>query len=126
MLREISKVRQLPGQSRRRWFTDPHMDLTVWLDEADGIVGFELTYDKPRAERAVTWRERSGVSHQGVDDGEGRPGKYKQTPILVADGALNAWRLCARFRCAGDELPGEILALVCRQLTHYQGNLSIG
>ncbi len=60
MLREITAVRQRAGEPRRRWLQDEGMDLFVWLGAADAIVGFQLAYDKPQAERALTWKGKSG------------------------------------------------------------------
>ncbi len=96
MLREIADVRQIKGEPRRRWFTDEHFDLVIWSEE-DEIVGFQLCYDKSKDERALTWKPESGFSHHGVDGGEDRAGRYKGTPILVADGKFDAVRVAAIF-----------------------------
>ena len=53
MLREIEKTRQIAGEPTRRWFSDTSMDLIVWVEQ-ESAVGFQLTYDKPHAEKAVT------------------------------------------------------------------------
>lgn len=94
MLREIKDVRQLKDEPHRRWFTDEHFDLILWGKETD-IVGFQLCYDKAHSERAVTWKVESGFHHDGVDGGEGRAGRYKGTPILVADGSFDAGNVAA-------------------------------
>jgi hypothetical protein len=97
MLREIANVRQVEGEPRRRWFTDEHFDLVLWDDESQHIVGFQLCYDKQKGERAVTWKEGGGYSHDTVDGGEDRPGRYKAAPILTADGRFDVERVAAGF-----------------------------
>jgi len=84
MLREISPryVRQIKGESKRRWFVDDYFDLLIWVNKNNEIIGFQLCYDKLGDQRALTWRKGSGYMHHHVDEGEGRPGKKKATPIL--------------------------------------------
>lgn len=96
MLREIKDVRQIKGEPRRRWFSDEHFDLVIWGEDAD-IVGFQLCYDKSHSERAVTWKLESSFGHNAVDSGENRAGRYKGTPILVADGSFDVQRVAASF-----------------------------
>lgn len=97
MLREISSVRQIKDEPHRRWFQDEHFDLVIWNDESGEIVGFQLCYDKTHSERALTWKADSGFKHNAVDGGEDRPGRYKATPILVADGSFDAENVAAVF-----------------------------
>ena len=85
MLREFGVTRQEPGDLRRRWFSSPRCDLILWLDEDGSLRGFQLCYDKPSNEHALTWIQDSGFSHMAVDSGEGS-GLGKAAPILVADG----------------------------------------
>jgi hypothetical protein len=85
MLREISDVRQIPGDPRRRWFSDDAFDLIVWESRAGGIAGFQLCYDNGGDQRALTWAPEAGLRHCAVDTGESRPGKPKSVPILVCD-----------------------------------------
>lgn len=98
MLREIRNIRQHPGEPRRRWFFDPEMDLTLWVDESGGIIGFQLTYGRPMAPHAMTWWQARGYFHHRVDDGE-NPGTLarKGTPILLADGRPDPAALAAEF-----------------------------
>ncbi len=90
MLHEIRAIRQLPGEPRRRWFFGSRMDLTVWTDTQGEIIGFQLSYDKPRAEKALTWKRDSRFFHNRVDDGESKPGRHKGTPLLGVDGLFDA------------------------------------
>jgi hypothetical protein len=96
MLHEIKDVRQIRDEPHRRWFADEQFDLVIW-DEENDIVGFQLCYDKSRDERAITWKLESGFSHNAVDGGEDRAGRYKGTPILTADGSFDAERVAAVF-----------------------------
>jgi len=107
-LRELADTRQVPGEPRRRWFSSPDLDLIVWLDDAEALIGFQLCYDKTRGERALTWRADRGYDHSAVDDGEVRPTQYKGTPILVADGHLDRVRVFELFREASDGVPRRI------------------
>src|SRR3954469_10687202 len=97
-LRELPDTRQVEGEPRRRWFSSPDLDLIVWLDDDESLVGFQLCYDKTRRERALTWRDGRGYEHNAVDDGEQSPGQHKSTPILVANGYYDSERVEALFR----------------------------
>jgi hypothetical protein len=119
MLKEIRKVRQIPGEPRRRWFTSHDMDLVVWLDGADQPVELQLCYDKGRAERAFTWKPGAGFTHTAVDDGETGDGRYKATPILVADGSFDAARVGGLFLDDSTYLPGDIVRFVTDKIDDY-------
>ena len=115
MLREILNTRQIPGDLPRRWFTDEDMDLVVWFDQ-DTIAGFQLSYDKLRSERALTWKRCSGFRHESVDDGEGRPGRYKAAPLMLADGDFAAAEVARRFKHSGAEIDRDIVLFVHQKL----------
>jgi hypothetical protein len=121
LLREIRNVRQVPGELRRRWFTSETMDLIVWLDESNGPTQLQLCYDKGRrrSERALTWKIGSGYTHTAVDDGEIGHGRYKSTPILVADGGFNTERVSGLFMKDGAELPADIVEFVATKIQEY-------
>lgn len=116
MLREIKDTRQVPGETPRRWFTDEATDLIVWFDANDAITGFQLCYDKPFAEHALTWRQDTGFLHDRVDDGEGKPGSYKGTPILVPDGQFNPAYITEKFSRAAQLLDKRIVDFILRKL----------
>jgi len=97
MLSEIRPVRQIDGEPARRWFSDDCFDLIVWYRPAGAIDGFQLCYDKKGLERAVIWLEGAGLSHHRVDDGEGRPGKRKASPVLTPAGPIDHKALAERF-----------------------------
>lgn len=122
LLRELPDTRQVPGEQRRRWFNSPDLDLIVWVDDEGDPTGFQLCYDKARGahgERALTWHTGRGYDHAAVDDGEGAPGKYKSTPILVADGLFQPNRVHAEFLEASADVPEEIRQFVSDALQRY-------
>src|SRR3954467_1155372 len=114
LLRELADTRQVPGESRRRWFSSPDLDLIVWLDDADAVIGFQLCYDKTRGEHALTWHADRGYDHSAVDDGESVPTQHKSTPILVADGPLDRPRVSELFSGASEAVPESIRSVVAR------------
>ena len=112
MLREIS-ARQVSGEPSRRWFTSPEIDLFVWLGDDGSPSGFQLCYGKQMREHALTWTPAAGFSHMAVDGGESRPGRYKGTPILVANGAVDLEGILAQLRQEWTaSLPPEYLQFV--------------
>lgn len=119
MLKELDNVRQVPGEGRRRWFADEYFDLIVWLDDEDGLAGFQLCYDKMGSERALTWRADGGYSHHAIDTGEDRTGRQKATPILVADGLFETSAVAGRFRRECDRIEPGIADFVYRKLIDY-------
>ncbi len=119
MLYEIQYVKQNPGEPRRRWFVDDYFDLIVWLDGKDDILGFQLCYDKLGDQHALTWHREKGYMHHQVDDGEGKPGKYKAIPVLVADGPLANEKLARIFNRHGQRLETRIYNLVYKKILAY-------
>ncbi len=119
MLREIINPKQYPEEGFRRWFTDDYFDLIVWYrNDRKTIVGFQLTYDKERNERALTWMSTGSYTHMGIDDGE-ITGGYKRTPVLVADGAFDKNRIVEKFKKAAGNMDKDIASLVYKRLTQY-------
>jgi hypothetical protein len=119
-LRELRDTRQVEGEPKRRWFSSPDLDLIVWLDDEESLVGFQLCYDKTRGERALTWRDGRGYDHNAVDDGEQSPGQYKSTPILVAAAHFHSARGGAFFWDASAGGPDDIRAIVSELIHAYR------
>lgn len=115
-MQERSNVRQIPGESKRRWFSSSDFELIIWLSENQEILGFELCYDKDSAQRSITWSKSAGFRHMAVDDGEQRSGKYKSTPILIADGHFDARRVHSEFLKSSHSLPKNIASHVLQTL----------
>jgi len=117
MLREIRHVSRKPGEPRRRWFSDAHMDLTVWYAPDGSIVGFQICYDKQTEERAITWWADKGYLHDRVDDGEDRPGTHKSAPILIRNWEAKAHEGTLReFQERSSALDPALVALVSERL----------
>jgi len=118
MLREEKKVRQIPGEPRRRWFCDDYFDLIAWLEVDGSLWGFQLCYDRERYPRALTWTKPGGYKHDGIDDGEGGAGPFKGSPILVQDGLFDYKEVGARLAAAAGELPPDYRDFILEKLRH--------
>ncbi len=118
-MREWPRVRQIPGEPRRRWFSSDEFDLIVRTSDSGEFIGFELCYDKTGQERSLSWRASSGFCHMAVDGGEPWPGKYKETPILVPGGACDVGRLHAAFLAASHALPQDVSGFVLGALRQH-------
>lgn len=120
LLSEVTTVRQIPGERRRRWFCSKELDLIIWLDDSGSPASFQLCYDKGPAERALTWTPDLGFAHTAVDDGETDVGfRYKATPILVADGYFDAEQVLEMFLEASRDLPAELVDFVAGTLRQH-------
>src|SRR5665213_2334592 len=118
MLQESEYVRQVTGEPKRRWFSDDYFDLIVWVDESNTILSFQLCYDKANHPRALNW-QADGYSHLGINDGEGRIGKPKATPILIPDGIFNKDGIVEAFEKACAEMDGQISKFVLEKIRDY-------
>ncbi len=118
MLVEASNVRQIAGESRRRWFFDEDIDLIVWTGQFKRIIGFQLCYDKQGIERALTWRKDSGYTYQRVDVGTGKFGP-KPTPILVDDGAFDHSTIAQLFKERSAKIDKRVAKFVYQKLSQY-------
>ena len=117
MLHEIQDVRQNPGEPRRRWFSDPDLDLYVWIGEDGDIVQFQLCYDKGHDEQALTWRSDTGLSRHAVDDGEGGIYRMKSTPILTGAELSGADGVRRTFIDAGQKLEHDLYQFILDRLS---------
>jgi len=117
MLTEVAAT-QPAGEPHRRWFVDDYFDLIVWLNDDGTPSGFQLCYDRPHAERALTWTVTSGYRHNRIDDGEAEPVK-NQTPIIVADGAFAAAAVLERFQAHSGEIDDNVRQFVVAKLRAY-------
>jgi len=119
MLTEIKKARQVEGEPFRRWFTDEYFDLIVWQAPDADIIAFQLCYNKGTEERALTWRQGSGFIHKGVDDGEGRDGYHKMTPILIPDGNFERGPVLHRFFDESYKIDSMLRTFIIERLGDY-------
>ncbi len=115
-LREIRNIRQREGEPKRRWFTSEKLDLILWQDEQDQLVGFQCCYDKPYRERALEWFINEGINHYDVDDGEQDSAGYKESPILISDGVPPITHIIEQFLEVSTELDPELKQSVLKQL----------
>ncbi len=118
MLNEIAPAKQ--KDRNRRWFSDDYFDLIVWLGRDGAFDGFQLCYDIQQRERALTWTEEKGFTHERVDAGEENPAKNR-TPILVPDGVFPVQEIIERFleHSAGSD--EGIRSFVVGKLRQYPG-----
>lgn len=122
ILLELRGVRQIPGESSRRWFYSRTFDLIVWYAETKMVLGFQLCYRQGTdEERAITWREGEGFAHNRVDDGESCIGHTKMTPILAADGVFDRDAVLELFRAESNEMAPDVVKLVIEKLGEYEG-----
>ena len=117
MLDEAPK-KAVTGDYDRRWISDEYFDLIVWYTPRDTVHGFQLCYDKPRWERALTWLSDRGFSHTEVDSGEDTA-YANRTPVLVPDGSFPAERVLAEFARRASALPVEVRKLVTDKISEF-------
>ena len=116
-LREIPNVRQVPGESHRRWFTSNDLDLILWLGPRGQPHGFQLCYGKvERKERALTWWPERGLTHSSVDDSRSSPLGMKGTPVLSTSQQFDRAEVLQRFLSNKGELANDIVDFVTERL----------
>ena len=116
MLREIKRVRQSPGEPRRRWWQDAYFDLNVWYDDAGAIIGFQLCYDRLEDERALTVLPGKKLTHHRVDSGEGRASRAKGIPILTERAGRIPDDLLRQFHKAAEQVDDTERTWICTWL----------
>lgn len=117
MLREMPHTRQHPGEPQRRWLTGDPFDLILWQEDGEGITGFQLCFRDQGSEWAYTWHSKGGLVISQIDDGEGRPGRFKMTPVLVPDGTADIAKMKALFKeAAASALTPETIRFILDKL----------
>lgn len=123
MLNEIKNIKQYDEEPQRRWFFDPSMDLLIWSDEAENIVGFQLTYDRPSNPKALTWWQESGYVHNRVDDGECLDTViHKGTTILLSDDVFDIQKVARLFEKESGDIDSNVSDFVFEKITNYTEN----
>jgi len=122
MLVEMRSVRQVPEEGFRRWFCDEDLDLMVWYKPDKRVHGFQLCYDKSGQEKALTWFEDRGFSHQGVDSGDETP-LSNRSPMLIEAARFETDRVFSCLSASDKELPPKLRALIRRMLKEYGRSL---
>jgi hypothetical protein len=118
MLYEVSRVQQVAGEPRRRWFFSHEQDLLIWFGADGRPVAFQLSYGKYRDEHAIRWKADQGFAHYSVDDGESSA-HASDAPILLADGIFPASRVLERFLDLSREMPADIARFVAARLREH-------
>lgn len=117
MLREFTHLEPAADQLFRRWLGDEYFDLYLWYDSTHKLMGWQLCYGKPNAERAITWRAgHLQMQHEAIDDGESSPGRLKKSPVLHPDGPVDCREVAARFGSAIVGIEDADVRMVQRQL----------
>ena len=106
------------GDYDRRWLSDDFFDLIIWYRPDDTVHGFQLSYDKPHWERALTWISDRGFSHTQVDSAE-HVYPPNQTPILIPDGSFPAGTVLREFARRSNALPDEVRRLVTDKISEF-------
>ncbi len=112
-------VKQNRGEPLRRWFDNNYFDLLIWENSSGEIVGFQLCYDKYYNQHALTWKRQTGYSHNKVDDGEGRPGKYKASPLLGLDDFFDYEKIADKFKKYSKNIDVNVSTFVYNKIIEY-------
>ena len=119
---ENKNVRQIENENHRRWFSDEYFDLILWEDKNGSILKFELCYGKSANEHVLTWAQPANHLHLKVDDGEGRSGRYKMTPVFLADGYFDKEAIAAKFIKASTTIDQKVATFIHSKIVDYKGN----
>lgn len=124
MLKELKSTRQIPSEPFRRWYTDNDNDLVVWLDQYR-IRGFQLLVPGSCGRTVITWHETERPMVAGLDDGEGRPGRPKMTPILIHKDTIDVGKVLRQFKGISEELPSGLAELVEHKIAELSSPMKI-
>jgi len=122
MLSEIKNIQQKPGDPFKRWFFYDKMDLAVWQEDNFEIVGFQLSYDRPMSEKALTWKLSKGFAHDWVDDGESDSKRRKSAPVLITDGIFESERVAFIFKKYAADIDREVAEFVYQKLINFSND----
>jgi hypothetical protein len=120
MLTELPRVQQHKDEPRRRVFRSVDLDLVVWVDDAGGYTGFELSYRQGPRERSVRWKSGLGYAHHRVDDGEDRGGRHKGSPVMTADGVFKRWSVARQFQIESRDIDPDVAGFVMRKVIGFR------
>jgi hypothetical protein len=121
MLREI-EAQQFGGKEpRRRWFMSTTMDLIVWFNPDDEVIGFQLCYDKSWKECTVIWKRSAAgdetVMFAGISTGADSWNRDAGTPLVVGTRERPDYDdVLVRYTHEAALVPQELSALVRRVL----------
>jgi hypothetical protein len=119
MLREYEGLSQ-EKTGYRRLLSDERFELYLWYDREGGaLTGFQLCYDFKNDPHCLTTRLGGSSFHARIDDGEGRPGSPKGSPILVSDGIFPRDEVLRRFDDSSASLDPALRSLVRNAILDY-------
>lgn len=121
MLYELKNVTQLEGEPKRRWFTNDSLDLIVWFNKENEIIGFQLCFNKDIDEQSFTWKYPSYFSLHKIDDGELNTGS-KSTPTLVAGSITTNCIIADQFKENSKNIDRQISNFVYQKIIDYISN----
>lgn len=111
-------IEPVTGDLPRRWMTDDYFDLIVWYDSDGRVHGFQLCYDKPGRERALTWTWADGARHGRIDTGEYDP-RANRTPVLIPESGFPADAVKTEFVSRSAQLTEPIRTLVLSTIVEF-------
>ena len=86
----------------------------IWTGEDGQLFGFQLCYDKPGYERALTWTATAGFSHAAVD---GQSGPFSRvTPILIPAGMFPAELVQREFEQRSVKIDPQVRQFVLEKM----------
>lgn len=97
---------------------DDYFDLIVWYEPDGGVHGFQLCYDKPGRERALTWTLVDGFRHGRIDIVEYDP-RANRTPVLLPEGSFPSDVVRAEFLSQSAEVSETIRTLVRARIDEF-------
>lgn len=119
MLKEITEVRQNPGEDYRKIFQDEEFDLFIWYKDQETITGFQLCYDKKKEEKALSWHEERGFSHDRVQSGE-EVYQVKRASSLKSIGGGHLPGVLSRLKKAAGVLKMSEADFIFKKIREYQ------
>lgn len=118
-MKEYTKIRQ-EKTGFRRLFYDELFDLYIWYNEKDAkkIIGFQVVYNAAEMQKALTWTEKDGYTHTGIDEGDRT--FMNQSPILIQDGLFEYDFVYGELLLRMKDLEKEIRDLVISKIEEYR------
>lgn len=119
MLKEFHRLRQ-DRSGFRRLFEKEGFDLYVWYDRQGGrITGFQLVYFAGSDQKAFTWTDAGGYSHNTVDGWDST--RFNKTPLLVMDGAFARDHILAAIEDDLHSIEPAVGQLVLEKIRQFPG-----
>lgn len=121
MLKEATNVTQIDGDPRRRWFWNNYLDLVVWFDDMDEIIGFQLYYDRHGDQAGLTWKEPSGYSQDNFEVREDPAGTYKPEAVIGFESMVRKEKIAEVFRKESLTVDKRIVDFIQKKIMSFSG-----